>query len=71
MSSPSGVCDTCVRIEDLGKIWLLILDELLELCNLADLLESKDFVLLVSIYSQTSRVVATVFESGESIDEGI
>ena len=68
---PSGVCNACVRIKDLGEIWLLVLNELLELCHLADLLESENLVLLVSIYGQTSRVVATVFEPGEAIDESI
>ena len=71
VGSPSGVCNACVRIKDLGEIWLLVLNELLELCHLADLLESENLVLLVSIYGQTSRVVATVFETGEAIDESI
>jgi hypothetical protein len=60
-----------VRIKDLSQVGLLILDQLLQLGNFADLLEGKDLVLLVTIYSQTSRVIATVFESGEAIDEGV
>lgn len=71
MGCPSGVCNASVRVEDLGQVWLLILDQLLELCDLAHLLEGEHFVFLVSIYGQTSRIVATVFESGESIDKSI
>ena len=71
VSRPSGVRDACVRVEDLGEIWLLILDELLQFCNLADLLECKDLVLLVAINRQTCGIIATVFESRETIDEGI
>lgn len=71
MGCPSGVCNASVRVEDLGQIWLLILDQLLKLCDLAHLLEGEHFVFLVAIHCQTSRVVATVFKSGESIDESI
>lgn len=49
MRSPSSVCNTSVRVEDFGHIWVLVFDELLELGDLADLLESKHFVLLVAI----------------------
>lgn len=48
---PSCVCNTGVRIEDLGEIWLLLLDESLQFGYLAYLLESKDLVLLVTIDS--------------------
>ena len=51
VGGPSGVCNTGVRVEDLGEIWLLLLNELLQLCDLADLLERKDLVLLVAINS--------------------
>jgi hypothetical protein len=66
MSSPSGVCNASVRVEDLGEVWLLLRDELLELDDLADLLEGEDLILLVSIYGETGGVVSTVFETGES-----
>jgi hypothetical protein len=71
VGGPSGVCNTGVRVEDLGEIWLLVLNELLQLCDLADLLECKDLILLVAINSKTSGVVAAVFESGKAIDESI
>jgi hypothetical protein len=51
MCSPSGVCDARVRVENLGKVWLLVRDQLLQLGNLANFLESKDFILLVTVNS--------------------
>jgi len=51
---PSSVCNTGVRIKDLCQIRLLLFDELLELGHLADLLECKDLLLLVTIDCQTS-----------------
>lgn len=63
---PSCVCDTGVVVENLGQIWLLLLDQLLEHGDLSDFLECKDFVLLVAIDGETSRVISTVFETGET-----
>ena len=71
MGGPSGVCNTCVGIKDLGHIWLLFVDELPQLGNLANLLERKDFILLVSIYRKTGRVISSVFESREAIDKSV
>lgn len=71
VGGPSGVCNTGVRVEDLGEIWLLFRNKLLQLDDLADLFECKDLILLVSINSQTCGIIATVFESRQSIDEGI
>jgi hypothetical protein len=65
------VCNAGVRVEDLGQVWLLLLDQGLQLGDLADLLEGENLILLVTIYGQTGRVVATVFEAGEAIDEGV
>lgn len=62
MGCPSGVCNTGMRVKDLGHIWLLLLDELLQLDNLSDLLESKDLILLVSIYGQAGTVISSVFQ---------
>jgi len=59
---PSGVCNTGVRIENLGHIWLLLLDELLQLDDLSDLLVSEDLILLVSIDGQTGTVISSVFQ---------
>jgi hypothetical protein len=60
-----------VRVEDLVQVGLLLFDQLLQLGDLADLLERKDLVLLVTIHRQTGGVVATVLKPGEAIDEGI
>lgn len=53
--------DTGVRIKDLCEVGLLLGDELLELCYLADFLERKYFILLVTINGETSRIVSAVF----------
>ena len=47
--SPSSVCNTSVRVEDLLQIRAGLLDELLELGYLADLLEGHHFILLVTV----------------------
>jgi hypothetical protein len=41
-------------VKDLCEIGLLLLNELLQLGNLADLLEGKDLISLVSVDGQTS-----------------
>lgn len=63
VGGPSSVCDTGVVVEDLGKVWLLGSDELLQLGDLADLLEGEDLVLLVAIDGETCGVVSSVFEA--------
>lgn len=54
MSGPPSVCDTDMRVEDLGQVGLFLGNELLELGHLTHLLEREDFVLLVSIYGEPS-----------------
>ena len=66
MGSPPGVCDTGVRVKDLGEVGLGLLNQSLELGNLADLLEGKDLLLLVAIDGKTGRVVTTVLETGKN-----
>lgn len=51
VSGPSCMCNAGVRVKDLGKIWVLILNEFLEFGNLADLFKCKDFILLISVNS--------------------
>lgn len=68
---PSGMRNSSMRIKDLVEIWGFILNELLQLGNLANLLVSKDLILLVTVDCQTGRVISSVFKTGESIDEGI
>jgi len=69
VGGPSGVCNTGVVVKDLGHVGLLLLDELLQLGDLANLLVGKDLVLLVAIDGNTGGVVATVFETGETCIE--
>lgn len=54
VSGPSGVCNAGMCVKDLGHVWRLCCDELLELCDLAHLLECKDLISLVTIDCQTS-----------------
>ena len=61
MSCPASVCNASMGVKDFGHIGLRVGNELLELGHLAHLLECKDLVLLVTVDSQTGRVVASVF----------
>jgi len=54
VGGPTSVGNTGVCVKDLCKIGLLLLDELLQLGDLANLLESEHFVSLVSVDCQTS-----------------
>jgi hypothetical protein len=54
VGSPTSVCNTAMCVKDLCEIGLLLLDELLQLGDLADLLEGKDLISLVSVDCQTS-----------------
>ena len=49
-----------MRIKDLGQIWLLFLDELLEFGNFANLFECKHFIFFVPVDGKTSRVLEEV-----------
>ncbi len=71
VSCPSGMCNTAMRIKNLGEIWFLFRNELLQLLDLANLLECEDLVLLVTIHCQTCGIVPTVFEAREAIDQGL
>lgn len=66
MSSPSGVSDTGMGIKNFGEVGLSFVDELLQFGYLANLLERKDLILLVTINRYTSRVVTTVFKTGKA-----
>lgn len=60
VGGPAGVGNTGVRVEDLVLVELVLLDELLEGGDLADLLDGEDLVLLVTVDGETCRVVAAV-----------
>ena len=63
MGSPAGMRDANMGVEDLGQVRLALLDKLLELGDFADLLEGKDFILLVPIDCQAGGVVSSVLEA--------
>jgi hypothetical protein len=46
-----------MRVEDFGRIWLLLLDELFQLCDFAHLLEGKHLILLVPIDAKACRIL--------------
>lgn len=55
-----------VGVKDLVHVGLVLLDELLQLVDLADLLEGEDFTAAVAVDGQTRGVIATVFETLEA-----
>jgi hypothetical protein len=61
VSRPTSVCNASMGVEGLGHVDARFGNELLELCNLAHLLERKHLILLVTIDCETGRVVASVF----------
>ena len=66
VGSPSRVSDSSVRNKRSIKINAALLDQLLQLDNLANLLESVDLVLLITVNGNTGGIIATVFESRET-----
>jgi len=54
VGGPTSVCNTGMAVKDFVKIWLLLLDQSLQLSNFSHLFEGKDLVLLVTIDCQTS-----------------
>jgi hypothetical protein len=57
----TGVGDEC-NIES----WVLVLDELLQLCDFPDLLVCEDLTLLVSINYHSSGIITAIFETRET-----
>jgi hypothetical protein len=66
VSGPPGVSNTGMGNKGSIKIRLGILDKLLQLCNLANLLERENFVLIIAIDCYTCGVVTTVFQAAKS-----
>ena len=67
MRCPAGVSDGDLGEEGLGCVHVGLGDALAETSDLADLLEEKCFVWLVTIDANPCRVVTSVFETRESI----
>lgn len=66
VSGPSGVCNSGVVVKDLGEVWLLGSDQLLQFGDFAHLFERKHLATLVAIDGKTGGVVASVLESCEA-----
>lgn len=60
---PPGVSNPGMGNEGSVKIGLRLFDQLLQLCNLADFLESKNFAFLVPINCNTCGVISTIFKA--------
>jgi hypothetical protein len=69
VSGPSGVCNAGMGVKDFGHVWLVRSNELLQLGNLANLLESVNFIFLVTVNSKTGRIISTVFQACKAIHE--
>lgn len=50
MSSPAGVGNAGMRVEDLGEVGLGLVDHLLQFSDLAHLLECKNLIFLIAVY---------------------
>lgn len=61
MGGPSSVCNTSMRIEDLGHVDTRAVDEFSKFGNFAHLFECKHFISLVTIDRKTGGVVASIF----------
>jgi len=61
VSSPSGVCNADVRVKLHCKVRAGSINELLQLGHLTNLFEGIDFILLVSINCESSRIISAIF----------
>lgn len=66
VGGPSGVCNTGMRVKDLGHVDARVVNQLSELGNLAHLFECEDFISLVTVDSKTGRIVTSVFEASKA-----
>lgn len=71
MSSPTSVRNRNLGDEGLGGIDIGLGDALAEASDLANLLEEKHLSRLVAIYTDSSRIVATIFLTGEPVAEDL
>lgn len=71
MGSPAGVGNTGMGVKGLGGIGIAFGDEMAETVDLADFFESQDFIFAVAVDSETGRIVASIFQPGETVKQGI
>lgn len=62
VSRPSGVSNPRMRFEGLGQVQVRLVDGFLQLGDLSDLLEGKDFIFLVTVDGQTGGIITTVLQ---------
>jgi len=66
VGGPAGVSNTAMgHVGSIG-VGLGLVDQLLQLRNFSDLLVGKNLTLLVTVYSHSGGIIATVFEAGET-----
>lgn len=63
MRRPASMGNAGMTVEDLVHVRLNLLDELIELRDLADFFESEDFILLVSFNGESCGVIASIFQA--------
>lgn len=51
-----------MRFEGLGQVQVRLVDGFLQLGDLSDLLEGKDFTFLVTVDGQTGGIITTVLQ---------
>jgi hypothetical protein len=66
VSCPSGVSDTSVAFKSFLQVNIGASNQLLELGDFANFLESDNLALFVSINAETGGIIATVFKAGET-----
>jgi hypothetical protein len=67
VSGPSGVSNSCMRIERLFEVDTGFANQGFQFGNLSYLLKGKNLVLLVTVDGEPRRVVPTVLEPGETL----
>lgn len=70
VGGPTGVCNACMGIEDLGHVHTRILHQLAEFGHLAHLFECKDLILLVTVDGKAGGIVTSVLKAGETYIRG-
>ena len=68
MGSPTSMRNTGMEDECDIESWVLVLDELLQLCDFSDLLVCEYLTLLVTVDYHSSGIISTIFEARETCD---
>lgn len=71
VGSPTGVCNRDLRVERLGAVDVGLGDLRSEASDLANLLEEPSLAGLITINTNTCRVVTTVLLASETVAENV